>query len=246
MAKFTSFDHPIAAAVFGASGGIGRAFVDHLSKDEGVARVHAFARGSIDIDAEKVHSHRYDPHTDEGIAQAIAELKDEQIDLAIVTIGTLHDEHAGPEKAARDLEMNRFLEVMRINAGLPAMIGKHLLPLMKDRRRAILAALSARVGSISDNKIGGWHSYRASKAALNQLYRTLSIELQRRNAEGIAVTLHPGTVDTALSEPFQRNVPEGKLFTSEYAAGEMLKVLDSLKPDQSGRCFDYAGEEVIP
>ena len=103
----------------------------------------------------------------------------------------------------------------QINAIGPAMVAKHFLPLLSKRRKAVFAALSARVGSIGDNRLGGWHSYRASKAALNMLIKTMSIELARRNPDALIVGLHPGTVDTPLSEPFQRNVADGKLFTPE-------------------------------
>ena len=126
------------------------------------------------------------------------------------------------------------------------MIARHALDALDRRDKAVFAALSARVGSISDNRLGGWHGYRASKAALNQIIRTLSIELARKRPDAICAGLHPGTVDTGLSEPFQRNVPDGKLFTPDYAAERLLSVIDGLTAEQSGRCFDWAGEEIAP
>ena len=110
--------------------------------------------------------------------------------------------------------------------------------------RTTFAALSARVGSIGDNRLGGWHGYRASKAALNMLVRTLAIEERRRNARAVIVALHPGTVDTALSRPFQGNVPAGRLFDAERAALQVLDVIEALKPADSGKLFDYQGNEV--
>ena len=111
---------------------------------------------------------------------------------------------------------------------------------------SIFAALSARVGSISDNQLGGWYAYRASKAALNMIIKTAAIEVRRRNPHAIVVGLHPGTVDSDLSKPFQGNVPEGKLFTPDFAAGKLLTVLEGLAPAQTGRCFGWDGEEILP
>lgn len=127
----------------------------------------------------------------------------------------------------------------------PALVAKHFLPLLARDRKSVFAALSARVGSISDNQLGGWHAYRASKAALNMLLRTFAIELARRNPRAVCVGLHPGTVDTGLSAPFQANVPEGKLFTPDFAAARLLEVVDRLKPDDSGHVFAWDGQ-LIP
>ncbi|NCQ64500.1 MAG: SDR family oxidoreductase, partial [Alphaproteobacteria bacterium] len=126
----------------------------------------------------------------------------------------------------------------------PALIAKHFLPLLPRDRRSVFAALSARVGSISDNGIGGWHSYRASKAALNMLVRNYAIELGRTHKHAVCVALHPGTVDTALSQPFQSNLPEGQLTAPAEAAGNLLRVIDGLTPEDSGHLFDWAGERV--
>ena len=132
---------------------------------------------------------------------------------------------------------------MEIYTLLPAMIAKASVGTLS-KERSVFAALSARVGSISDNRLGGWHSYRASKAALNMLLRNIAIEVARKNKGAVVAGLHPGTVDTGLSEPFQGNVPNGKLFSPEHSAAELLKVVDRLQPEQSGRCFDYAGLEI--
>jgi len=132
----------------------------------------------------------------------------------------------------------------RINAIGPALVAKHFLPLLTRERKAMFAALSARVGSIEDNQLGGWHAYRASKAALNMLLKTLSIELARQNPTAICVGLHPGTVDTRLSGPFQRGVPEGKLFSPQKSARHLLNVLDTLSPEQSGQIFAWDGQRI--
>jgi NAD(P)-dependent dehydrogenase (short-subunit alcohol dehydrogenase family) len=121
-----------------------------------------------------------------------------------------------------------------------------VLPLLPRNGKAVFAALSARVGSISDNRLGGWYGYRASKAALNQLLRTLSIELGRQRGQAICVGLHPGTVDSALSRPFQSSVSEGKLFTPRFAAKQLLAVINKLDVSQSGRLLAWDGAEIEP
>ena len=133
-----------------------------------------------------------------------------------------------------------------INAIGPALVAKHFLPMMPKAGRNVFAVLSARVGSIGDNKLGGWYGYRAAKAALNQLIRTLAIEERRRNDRSIVVGLHPGTVDTALSKPFQANVRADQLFTAPRAAVQLLDVIDGLKAPDSGKLFDWEGKEVAP
>ena len=135
-------------------------------------------------------------------------------------------------------------EVFALNAIGPAIIAKHALPAMRREGRCAVAALGARVGSISDNRLGGWHSYRASKAALAMLVRNFAIELARRNPEAIAVCLHPGTADTPFSKPFQGNVPQARLFTADTSAQRMLTVLDTLTAADSGKHFAWDGTEI--
>ena len=149
-----------------------------------------------------------------------------------------------PERTLRAQSAAAFEAVFHINTVLPALIAKHMIPLMPRKERAVFAALSARVGSISDNRLGGWHAYRASKAALNMLIKNYAIEQTRRAPDFIAVGLHPGTVDTALSSPFQKGVPEGKLFSPAQSAGYLLSVLGQLTPDDTGKVFDWQGTEV--
>ena len=134
--------------------------------------------------------------------------------------------------------------IFRINAIGPALVAKHFLPLLDDGRKTVFAALSARVGSISDNRLGGWHAYRASKAALNMLVKTDAVELSRHKSEAICVALHPGTVDTRLSAPFQRNIPSRSMVSPEIAAARMLKVVDVLEPTDSGYLIDWEGSRI--
>ena len=165
--------------------------------------------------------------------EAAAEAVGKPLDLVIVATGLLHAEDGfGPEKSLRDLDADALARSYAVNTIGPALVAKHFLPLMRRDGKSVFAALSARVGSISDNGVGGWYGYRAAKAALNQMLKTASIEHARRWPEGVVVGLHPGTVDTGLSKPFQRNVADGKLFDAAYSAGAMLDVLDGLVGDR--------------
>lgn len=226
------------AVVIGASGGIGGAIADAL-EEEGVA-VTRFARsmtGDAHLDLEDEAS----------IAAAAARIaKGPAPDLVIVATGLLHDGERGPEKAIDQLDHAWLGRNFAVNAIGPALVAKHLLPIMPRTGKTLFAALSARVGSISDNRMGGWYGYRASKAALNQFIRTLAVEHKRRNDRSIIVALHPGTVDTALSKPFQGNVRPGGLFAPDRAAVQLLDVIDGLKAPDSGKLFDWEGKEVQP
>jgi len=221
------------AVVIGASGGIGAALAEALA-EEG-ATVHGFARsftGSRHLDLEDEAS----------IAAAAATVGTP--DLVFVATGLLHDGDRGPEKALRDLDPAWLARNFAINAIGPAIVAKHFLPVMPKAGRSIFAALSARVGSISDNRLGGWHGYRASKAALNQLVRTLAIEDKRRNSSGIVIALHPGTVATALSQPFRSGGRD--LLQPDRAAVQLLDLIDGLKAPDSGKLFAWDGAEIAP
>lgn len=221
----------MSAVVIGAGGGIGRALVDALA-DEGRA-VHGLTRPALDL-------------TDEASIAAAAEQLTSPPDLVVVATGMLHDGDHGPEKAMRDLDHVWMARNFAVNAIGPALVAKYFLPRMPKVGRCVFAVLSARIGSIGDNRLGGWYSYRASKAALNQLIRTLAIEERRRNDRSIVVGLHPGTVDTRLSKPFRSTVPAGQLFTPDRAAVQLLDVIDGLKAPDSGRLFGWDGVEITP
>jgi NAD(P)-dependent dehydrogenase (short-subunit alcohol dehydrogenase family) len=227
-----------AAVVIGASGGIGAALREAL-EDEGIYDVvHALSRSG---------ANRIDIEDEASIAAAAGRIAaGPPPALVIVATGLLHDGENGPEKTYRDLDAAWLAKTLAVNAIGPALLAKHLLPLMPKQGRTVFAVLSARVGSTSDNRLGGWYGYRMAKAALNQLVRTLSIEEKRRNDRSIVVGLHPGTVDTGLSKPFQGNVRPGTLFTPDRAASQLLDVIDGLTVTSSGRLFDFEGKEVAP
>lgn len=231
-------------AIFGASGGIGAALTRLLAAREDIDEVHALSR-SERLSEGKIIAHRFDLLDENSIAQACTAIGG-PLDLVIVATGRLVRENGdGPEKSWRALDAAAMAELFAINAIGPAMIARHALPLLPRDRPAIFASISARVGSISDNRLGGWHSYRASKAALNMLVRNLAIELARTHPQAAAVTLHPGTVDTDLSRPFQRGVPSEKLFTPERSAALLLDVLDRLTRTQSGQLIAWDGS-IVP
>lgn len=228
----------VAAAIIGASGGIGAAFEAVLIEEGAFDVVHGFARS-------RAGEQHLDLLDEASIAAAAAHVaKGPPLALVIIATGLLHTGDHGPEKSLRDLDPHWLAQVYAINAIGPALVAKHFLPIMPKNGRAVFAMLSARVGSISDNRSGGWHGYRASKAALNMLVRNLAIEERRRNDRTIIVALHPGTVDTALSRPFQGNVQPGLLFDPERAALQLLDVIEALKVSDSGKLFDYEGEEI--
>ena len=214
--------------VIGATGGIGQAFVKHLRQNYHVSELSRSENG-------------FDLTNEETIAQAAQSFEDRTIDLIVVTTGYLGTQ---PEKTIRDLSYDKMIEQFNINTIGPALILKYFSPKMVRDNKSIIAILSARVGSISDNQLGGWYSYRASKAALNMIIKTTAIEMTRLNPNSVIVGLHPGTVDTRLSKPFQSNVPNAKLFTPDYSAMKMIEVISNLSATDSGYLFDYNGEKI--
>jgi len=236
LLELASFRSGLRALVFGASGGIGAAFVNLLESNSRVTEVLSASRGApapwaFDLEDEA---------SIESVAKAAAALG--PLDLVLVATGALLPR---PEKSWRQLDASVLARAYAINAIGPALIAKHTLGLLRRDSKAIFACLSARVGSIEDNRLGGWHAYRASKAALDMLVRNLAIELRQRNPGAVCVALHPGTVDTALSRPFQAAVDPAKLQTPVDAARRMLTTLDALSPADSGKLWAYDGQ-LIP
>lgn len=244
---FESLGQNLRVVIVGASGGIGAALVDRLVSSSQVARVHSLSRQGKSHPSPKVSNLTFDFTNEasvEAAAQALAEVG--PLDVVIVATGLLQGDGIAPEKNLRALSIKGFEQSFLINTVGPAMTARYFLPLMRRDGKAVFAALSARVGSISDNRMGGWYAYRSSKAALNMVIKTLSIEMGRRFKELVIVGLHPGTVDTNLSKPFQGNVPEGKLFTPEFSAEKLLDVIDQVTPHDSGNLLDWQGQTVTP
>ncbi len=246
---------PACALVTGASSGIGLAAVAELLDDPSVATVFAVSRGAQVSAAlgelEARHGDRLVPIAADitleidlaALAARVAE-RAPALHLVFNAAGLLHAPDIRPEKAVAALRMDTLMRVFAINAFAPVLLAKALLPRLKHSQPSVVASLSARVGSIGDNRLGGWYAYRASKAAQNQLLRTLSVELRRSHPRTCCVALHPGTVDTPLSSPFHANVPPDALFTPRRAARQLLDVIAGLTPAESGGFFAWDGSPI--
>ena len=244
---FENFGNDLRCIVVGSSGGIGAALVEQLVGSPQVSRVHSLSRAGRSHPSPKVANLTFDFTDEESLIAATQALQEVgPFDLILVATGLLQGEGISPEKNLRALSHDSLAKSYEVNVIGPAMSAKYFVPLLRRDKKAVFAALSARVGSITDNRLGGWYAYRASKAALNMILKTLAIEIGRRFKHQIILGLHPGTVDTPLSKPFQGNVPDGKLFTPEYSAKKLLSVIDQVTPDNSGDLLDWAGKIVTP
>ena len=222
-------------AVVVGTGGIGQAMIEQLDRKDWFDQVMGLSRSSdpaIDITVE------------DSVVRAAEVVAAHPLDLRLVfdATGFLHDEDFMPEKSWRQIDPKHMAHAFAVNAIGPVLLMKHFLPLLPRSGKSVFATLSARVGSIGDNRLGGWYSYRASKSALNQLVRTAAIELRRSAPEAICVALHPGTVDTSLSKPFGKSGLNVR--SPETAASEILSVIDNLRAGDSGRFFDHQGQSV--
>jgi len=229
----------LTALVIGATGGIGGALAAALNKDSRYARVLCLSRSngpSLDLLVEASVER----------AAACVKAQNRTLDLILDATGTLQSRDAGgatvgPEKTIHRLDPDAMAYAYAVNAIGPALLLKHFAPLLPRDRRGVFATLSARVGSIGDNRLGGWYSYRASKAALNQIVRSAAIEIARKHRKAVVVCLHPGTVRTELSEPF---AADRDTFTPAEAAAKLLAVIDRLTSAESGGHFAYDGSRI--
>ena len=230
--------------IIGASGGIGEAFVRLLEQDESVSKIYAFSRSDASFDHAKVVTGKIDIIDESSIEDASSQIEG-SLHMVVVTTGFLSDETIQPEKSLRDMNIDTMRRVFEVNSFGPALVMKHFVKHLPRNEKSVMAAISARVGSISDNQIGGWHAYRASKSALNMFIKNTSIEVARKYSMATVIGLHPGTVDTDLSKPFQGNVKHD-IFTPEQSAGYLLEVLKNASPEDTGKVFAYDGEEILP
>ena len=229
---------PQNIVIIGASGAMGNAFVRLFSEQYPDATINAFSQNGPQY---------INYSSEESIASAAdGASKDKPIDIVIVANGILHEGDIMPEKSLLDLSADKLYRIFEVNTITPILIAKYFLPKLSKQQSSRFAVLSARVGSISDNYLGGWYSYRAAKAALNMLIKNAAIEISRSNRNAVVVALHPGTVDSKLSRPFQANVSKEKIFTPDYSAQKLLDVLENLSPDDSGKCFSWDGTEILP
>ncbi|NRB10303.1 MAG: SDR family NAD(P)-dependent oxidoreductase [Rickettsiaceae bacterium] len=241
------FGRGLNVVVIGASGGIGSGFVENLIQEQNVLNINCFSRHEIwpyDLkEGLKLEWGYLDLEDEESIKAAASKISRElPIDILILATGMLYNDTILPEKSLSELSTEKFQKLFMINTIGPALIAKYFTPYLRRDKKSIFTMLSARVGSIGDNNFGGWYSYRTSKAALNMLIKNVAIELARKYKQAIVVGLHPGTVDTKLSQPFQSNID--KVFTANEAAINLIKVMNKLTPDDTGSVFDWAGKII--
>ena len=245
----------INALVVGATQGIGLAFTQQMLVDNRVRHLFATYRSketAKDLLAlasqhtKRLHLIKLDIVDEEQIESGIAAVKSiaPNLHIAINCVGLLHNQQQQPEKALRQLNSSNLLIYFQINSVGPVLLAKHLLGLFKHTEPSIFATISAKVGSIGDNRTGGWYGYRASKAALNMFLKTAAIEYSRRSPKTTLVMLHPGTTDTRLSKPFQRGVAPEKLFSSERTVTQLLGVLENVTINDSGEFFSWDGSRL--
>ncbi|MCC2617865.1 SDR family NAD(P)-dependent oxidoreductase [Aestuariibacter halophilus] len=235
----------LAALVVGGSGAIGRALCQALVEEDGVSAVYAVTRSPVTV-PEGVQRLDCDEQEDNVAAVCDALLEKGPFGRVIVATGMLHNQQFKglPEKRLESLTADGLQASFLVNTVLPALWLKHSLALMEDAPAAAFVALSARVGSISDNRLGGWYSYRASKAALNMVLKTAQVEMQRRAPHVALLAYHPGTVDSPLSAPFQRNVAPHKLFEPEFTARQLLSIIPTLKAQEGPFFVDWQGKPI--
>jgi len=251
----SGYPQGINVLIAGASGGIGLAFTRQLLTENKVNRVFATHRG-LSPTAELValkeqYSEKLDnlslDITEESQVAAIAQRIGEQVErlhLVVNCVGILHDGDFQPEKSLRHIQADNLLRYFQVNSIGAILLVKYLILLLKHSERSVMATISAIVGSMGDNQVGGWYGYRASKAALNMLLRTAAIEYKRTSPRTIVVMLHPGTTNTQLSKPFQRNVPPEKLFSCDRTVTQLLAVVDQLTEKDSGEFFSWDGSRL--
>jgi NAD(P)-dependent dehydrogenase (short-subunit alcohol dehydrogenase family) len=241
------------ALIVGASQGIGLGFVKQLLVDDRFTQIFATYRnpktagGLLALQDHPKLICLQMAATEEGaVAQVAAKIQAriQVLDLVVNCVGVLHSGDLQPEKSLRQIDADKLLQYFQVNSIPSVLLAKHLQPLLKGRDRAVFATISAKIGSIEDNRLGGWYGYRASKAALNMFLKTISIEYSRKLPGAIVVALHPGTTDTRLSEPFQRNVPPEKLFPVERTVTQLLAIIDGLQPSDNGSFFSWDGSRL--
>ncbi|MDB9312061.1 SDR family NAD(P)-dependent oxidoreductase [Spirulina sp. CS-785/01] len=243
------------ALILGGNGGIGFAFVQHLLQRDNITRIYATYRRPESAEDLKILAQQSNQRlqllqldiTDEdNIAQVVKGIQQDikQLHFVINCVGLLHGGELQPEKSLRQLNSDHLIQYFQVNSIGGVLLAKHLLPLLQHKERNVFASISAKIGSIEDNYIGGWYGYRASKAALNMFMRTVAIEYRRKSPQTIIIQLHPGTTDTALSQPFQRNVPPEKLFTCDRTVTQLLNIIDTVTETESGQFFSWDGSKL--
>jgi NAD(P)-dependent dehydrogenase (short-subunit alcohol dehydrogenase family) len=240
------------ALVVGASRGIGLAITRQLLQEQGIQRIYASYRntdtatGLLEINDDRLQTIRADITNSADLQKLAARIQanGDHPDFVINAAGILHEGSLQPEKSLSQCQPDTLTRIFQVNSIGPLMLARAVIPLMPRNRPGHFAVLSAMVGSIGDNRLGGWYGYRASKAALNQFMRTLSVECRRSHPQLCITAIHPGTTDTSLSQPFQANVRPGKLYTASQSAVRILDVVSAAQAEQSGHFVNWDGTPI--
>ena len=231
--------------IAGSSGAIGKEFTKFYCDDPNVGKVVTLSRKTNDFIHKKIQSIGFDYNKEETFENIEKLSHLESISTIIIATGILHTDHIKPEKSINAINPDGLTKVFQVNVFGPILLIKKLLPLIKKSQGVKIVFLTARVGSITDNKLGGWYSYRSSKSALNMMINNLSIELKRAHKENIVIGIHPGTVKSHLSEPFLKHVKHN-IFSPSESVELMSQVISKITPNDSGKCFDFSGKVIDP
>lgn len=222
-------------------GGIAKALAKRLAQLYSEAKITVISRQELTFECDNIRLIQIEQHSETYIASVVATLTT-QFDGVFCCLGKLHDEAINPEKNITHWQWQANQAIIEANAFAPFCYLVHLQKNLKDQCK--VAVLSARVGSISDNRLGGWYSYRMAKAALNMLLKTASIEFKRRMPTLCLFAFHPGTTDTDLSKPFQKNVPKEKLFSAAFSANCLVQLAEQVTAEDSGKFYAWDGQEI--
>jgi len=231
--------------IAGSSGAIGGEFTELYANNSNVEKIIALSRKPINTNHNKIQSVEID-YYNEATFKNLDEISQlDSISKIIIATGILHTDQIKPEKSIDSIAAEDMKQVFQVNVFGPILLVKKLLPLIKKSKGVKIVFLTARVGSISDNVLGGWHSYRSSKSALNMMIKNLAIELKRLNKEHVVIGIHPGTVKSHLSEPFLRHVKHD-IFNPKESVDLMTQVISKVSQTDSGKCFDFSGKVIEP
>ena len=231
--------------IAGSSGAIGGEFTELYANNSNVEKIIALSRKPINTNHNKIQSVEIDYNNEATFKNLDAISQLDSISKIIIATGILHTDQIKPEKSIDSIAAEDMKQVFQVNVFGPILLVKKLLPLIKKSKGVKIVFLTARVGSISDNVLGGWHSYRSSKSALNMMIKNLAIELKRLNKEHVVIGIHPGTVKSHLSEPFLRHVKHD-IFNPKESVDLMTQVISKVSQTDSGKCFDFSGKVIEP
>lgn len=236
----------MAMVILGAGGGLGKALTNALTAEYPEETIVTVSRQALEAPGERIQRIQVKDYSEDALNTLVDDFQSQGLKLTglISTIGMLHDDDTFPEKKLGDLSEANLRKLFDVNAIQPILALKSFRSVLDRKHTTFWVQLSAKVGSIEDNYLGGWYAYRASKAALNMLLKTASIELKRTHKRLVVAAIHPGTTDTALSKPFQSRIPDEKLYTPELSAKRILKVINEIQSEDTGKLWHWDGTEL--